>query len=312
MDNERELGPANRGWAMDGSEWIAGQFEANHSRLEGMAYRMLGSRAEAEDAVQEAWLKVMRADRDAVENVAGWLTTVTGRVCLDRLRSRRAKREDAVGVDFPDVVNSATIADPLEASVMAESVGAALLVVLDSLAPDERVAFVLHDVFGVPFDTIAEVVGRSPQAARQLASRARRRVQGAPDFRNVDLVQHRALVEAFLRAAREGDFEGLVHLLDPDVVFEPDQAALLMGSRPQTRGAREVASALSGGARGARLVLANGLAALAWAPGGNVRSVIEFSVVDDRITAITVTADAERIAQLDVMTLTRRVPRDQE
>ncbi len=290
---------------MEEIEWVAGQFQANRSRLEGMAYRMLGSRAEAEEAVQEAWLKVMRADRDAVENLSGWLTTVTSRVCLDRLRSRGARPEDAVGEHLPDIEGSAAEDDPAETAILAESVGAALLVVLDSLAPDERVAFVLHDVFAVPFDAIGEVVGRSPQATRQLASRARRRVQGTPDFGSVDLVQHRALVEAFLRAAREGDFEGLVRLLHPDVVLEPDQAALRMGSRPQTRGAQEVASALSGGARGTRLVLANGLAALAWAPGGHIRSVIEFAVVDDRITAISVTADPDRIAQLDVVALNK-------
>ena len=270
-----------------------------------MAYRMLGSRAEAEDAVQEAWLKVMRADRDAIENMSGWLTTVTGRVCLDRLRSRRSRPEDAAGNDVPEPEDSAVENDPAEAALLAESVGAALLVVLDSLAPDERVAFVLHDVFAVPFDTIGEVVGRSPQAARQLASRGRRRVQGTSAVGSVDLVQHRALVEAFLRAAREGDFEALVRLLHPDVVFEPDQAALRMGSRPRTRGAEEVASALSGGARGARLVLADGLAALAWAPGGRIRSVIQFTVVDDRIAAISVTADTDRIAQLDVETLNK-------
>jgi RNA polymerase sigma factor (sigma-70 family) len=288
---------------MEEIEWVTGQFETNRARLEGIAYRMLGSRAEAEDAVQESWLKVMRADRDAVENMPGWLTTVTARVCLDRLRSRGARPEDAVGIGVPEAHDPAAEVDPAESAILAESVGAALLVVLDSLAPDERVAFVLHDVFAVPFDTIAEVVGRSPEASRQLASRARRRVQGTPAFGRVDLVQQRTLVEAFLRAARDGDFEALVHLLHPDVVFEPDQAALRMGSRPKTRGARDVASALSGGARGTRLVLANGLAALAWAPGGNTRSVIQFTVVDDRITAIRVTADADRIAQLDLVAL---------
>ena len=288
---------------MEEIEWVAGQFQANRPRLEGMAYRMLGSRVEAEDAVQEAWLKAMRADRDAVENLSGWLTTVTARVCLDRLRARSARPEHALGVDVPDVEDLSAENDPAEAALLAESVGAALLVVLGSLAPDERVAFVLHDVFAVPFDTIGEVVGRSPQAARQLASRGRRRVQGTSTLRSVDLVQQRTLVEAFLRAAREGDFEALVRLLHPDVVFKPDQAALRMGSRPETRGAKDVASALSGGARGTRLVLVNGLAALAWAPGGHIRSVIEFTVVDDRITAVTVTADADRIAQLDVVTL---------
>ena len=293
---------------MEEIEWVAGQLQANRSRLEGMAYRMLGSRAEAEEAVQEAWLKVMHADRGAVENWSGWLTTVTARVCLDRLRSRGARPEDAVGFDVPYIEDSAAGNDPAEAAILAESVGAALLVVLDSLTPDERVAFVLHDVFGVPFERIGEVVGRSPQTARQLASRARRRVRGTPAFGSVDLVQHRTLVEAFLRAAREGDFEALVRLLHPDVVFEPDQAALHMGSRPRTQGAQEVASALSGGARGARLVLANGLVALAWAPGGNIRSVIQFTVADDRIAAITVTADANRIAELDVVTLSTEAP----
>jgi len=288
---------------MDDIELVAGQFQANRSRLEGMAYRMLGSRAEAEEAVQDAWLKVMRADQAAVENLSGWLTTVTARLCLDRLRSRSTRPEDAVGFDVPELADSAEENHPAEAAILAESVGTALLVVLDSLAPDERVAFVLHDVFAVPFDTIGEVIGRSPQSARQLASRARRRVQGTPALGSVDLVQHRAIVEAFLRAARDGDFEALVRLLHPDVVFEPDQAALRMGSRPQTRGAKDVASAISGGARGARLVLANGLAAMAWAPGGSIRSVIQFTVVDDRISAITVTADADQIAQLEVVIL---------
>ncbi|MBV8463671.1 MAG: sigma-70 family RNA polymerase sigma factor [Acidimicrobiales bacterium] len=281
-------------------EWVAGQFEANRSRLEGMAFRMLGSRPEAEDAVQEAWLRISRADPAAVENLAGWLTTVTGRICLDRLRWRRVRPEDLVGVDVAVGDDPAVGQDPADAVVLAESVGAALLVVLDAMAPEERVAFVLHDVFGVPFDTIGEVVGRSPQAARQLASRARRRVQGAPSAEPEDTVQHRALVEAFLRAAREGDFEGLVRLLHPDVAFRPDQFALDMGSRPEMQGARDVATAIGGGARGARLVTIDGRAALAWAPGGRVRSVIEFRVEDDRITAIAVTADPGRLGAVDL------------
>jgi RNA polymerase sigma-70 factor (ECF subfamily) len=288
---------------MEELEWVTERFEANRSRLEGIAYRMLGSRAEADDALQEAWFKVARADLAAVENFSGWLTTVTGRVCLDRLRSRRARLEDSVGVDIPDAENSTKEHDPAEATILADSVGAALLVVLDSLAPEERLAFVLHDVFAVPFDTIGEVVGRSPQAARKLASRARRRVQGAPAVGGVDLVQHRALVEAFLRAARNGDFEALVRLLHPDVVLKPDEVALRMGSLPETRGARDVASALSGGARAARLVLANGVTALSWGPGGRVRSLIQFTVVDERIAAITVTADSQRIAELDIVRL---------
>ena len=294
---------------MRGEAGASEEFQANRSRLEGIAYRMLGSRAEAEDAVQEAWLRVARADTAAVENFPGWLTTVTGRVCLDRLKSRRGRMEEAAGA-FPDLEDEGPDRDPAHAAVVADSVGAALMVVLESMGPEERVAFVLHDVFAVPFDTIGEILDRSPQAARQLASRARRRVHptapeapqalGAP----VDAVQHRSLVEAFLRATRQGDFEALVRLLHPDVVLEPDQVALQMGSRPLTRGATEVAAALSGGARVARLVLADGRAALAWAPGGRVRSIIEFTVADGRITAITVTADPERLERLDVVPLT--------
>jgi RNA polymerase sigma factor (sigma-70 family) len=285
---------------------VAGEFQANRSRLEGIAYRMLGSRAEAEDAVQEAWLRVGRADTAAVENFPGWLTTVTGRVCLDRLKARRARVEDFTGIEPADTEDPTVDRDPAQAALLADSVGAALMVVLDAMGPEERVAFVLHDVFAVPFDTIGEILDRSTQAARQLASRARRRVQGTPwepAATGADAAQHRSLVEAFLRAARQGDFENLVRILHPDVVLRPDQAALQMGSRPETRGAREVAAVLSGGARGTRLVLADGSAALAWAPGGRVRSIIEFTVVDGRITAITVTADPERIAQLGVVIL---------
>ena len=286
------------------SERAAGQFEGNRSRLEGIAYRMLGSRAEAEDAVQEAWLRVARADTAAIENFPVWLTTVTGRVCLDRLRSRRSRVEDLTGIDPPDLEDTAAGHDPAQAAIVADSVGAALMVVLDAMAPEERVAFVLHDVFSVPFDTIGEILDRSSQAARQLASRARRRVQARSPVASADTSQHRSLVEAFLNATRQGDFEALVRLLHPDVVLQPDQAALAMGSRPRTRGAREVASALSGGARGTRLVLVDGLPALAWAPGGSVRSIIEFAVADGRITAITVTADPERMARVDVEVLT--------
>lgn len=288
---------------MDEVDAVEGQFQANRPRLEGIARRMLGSRAEAEDAVQETWLRVVRADSNGVENWAGWLTTVTARVCLDRLRARRAHPEEPMGSDVPVLEDPSVDRDPAQSAVLADSVGAALMVVLDSMAPEERVAFVLHDVFAVPFDTIGEILDRSPQAARQLASRARRRVQGTQPVATVDLVKHRTLVEAFLRATREGDFEALVRLLHPDVVLQPDEAALRMGSRPETRGAAEVASTLSGGARVARLIVADGVPALAWAPGGHVRSVIQFSVVDDRIAAITVTADADRIAELDVVML---------
>ena len=288
---------------MDELDWVAGQFEADRGRLQGIAYRMLGSRAEAEDAVSEAWLRLMGVDRTAVENLSGWLTTVTGRVCLDRLKSRIRGAGSLTDADGPDLEDLVAEHDPAHAAVVADSVGAALMVVLDAMGPEERVAFVLHDVFAVPFDAIGEILDRSPDAARQLASRGRRRVQGAPAVPSPDAVRHRSLVEAFLRAARAGDFEALVRLLHPDVVLHPDQAALRMGSRPETRGAREVASAVSGGARGTRLVLANGIPALAWAPGGHIRSVIEFTVVGEQIAAITVTADEDRIAGLDVVPL---------
>lgn len=288
---------------MHDGEGLATQFEANRSRLEGIAYRMLGSQAEAEDAVQESWLRLMGVDAAAVDNLAGWLTTVTGRVCLDRLKSRN-RRGGEPSADVPDLADPVVEHDPAQAAIVADSVGAALMVVLDSMAPEERVAFVLHDVFAVPFDAIGEILDRSPDAARQLASRGRRRVQGTPAVPSVDVVQHRTLVEAFLRAARAGDFEALVRLLHPDVVLQPDQAALRMGSRPETHGAREVAAAVSGGARGTRLVLVNGVPALAWAPGGCIRSLIEFTIAGEQIVAVTVTADEDRIAQLEVVPLT--------
>jgi len=277
-------------------------FEGSRARLEGLAYRMLGSRAEAEDAVQDTWLRLQRTDAAAIENLGGWLTTVLGRICLDRLRSRTSRREDAVD-EMDDLATSPDGPDPAEQSVIADSVGAALLVVLDTLGPAERVAFVLHDVFALPFDDIAEIVGRSPDATRQLASRARRRVQGASPRRDLDLVEHRAVVDAFLRAAQGGDVDALVHLLAPDVVLRPDAAALAMGSLTETSGATEVAALLAGGAKAAQRAVVDGLAALVWAPGGPVRGVIRFTVVGGRISAIDVTGDAEGIAASDIVVL---------
>lgn len=240
--------------------WLAGEFEANRPRLQAVAYRMLGSRAEAQDALQEAWLRLARTDRAAVDNLGGWLTTVLARVCLDRLRSRRSRPEDAAG-DLPDSIASTSGGDPAQEALMADLVGAALLVVLESLSPAERVAFVLHDVFAVPFTEIAEIVGRSPEAARQLASRARRRVQGAPSTADLDLVQQRRAVDAFLGAARGGDCDGLLEVLAPDVVLRPDAAAERMGALREMRGAQTVATALSGGAQAARAAIVDGLAA---------------------------------------------------
>jgi RNA polymerase sigma-70 factor (ECF subfamily) len=284
-----------------GADWLAAQFEASRPRLQSVAYRMLGSRAEAEDAVQEAWLRLAGTDAARIDNLGGWLTTVVARLCLDRLRSRQARREDSVAELGADRATAAADDDPAGEVVIAESVGAALLVVLDSLAPAERVAFVLHDVFGVSFGVIGEVVDRTPEAARQLASRARRRVQGTAPTADVDLVRQRRVVDAFLRAARGGDFDGLLRVLDPDVVLRPDAAALRMGALRETRGAEAVAGALSGGARAAALALVDGRTGLVWAPGGRTRGVIEFTVVDGRIVAIDVTGDSERIEQLDIV-----------
>ena len=289
---------------MSDDDQLATQFEASRPRLHAVAYRMLGSRAEADDAVQEAWLRLGRTDPQALDNLVGWLTTVVARICLDRLRSRRSRREDVAGLQSgSDIADQTEERDPAHQALVADSVGAALLIVLDTLAPAERVAFVLHDVFGVPFDEVAGIVDRSPDAARQLASRARRRVQGSTPTATVDLVRQRTVVDAFLRAARGGDFEGLVRMLDPEVELRPDAAAVAMGSLRAMKGRDAVAGALSGGAKTARLAVVDGVTALVWAPTGDVRGVIEFTVVDGRIAAIDVTGDAERIRGLDIVTL---------
>ena len=289
---------------MHDDDWLTTRFEESRPRLHALAHRMLGSHAEADDAVQETWLRLRRNDPSEIENVGGLLTTVVGRVCLDRLRARRARPEDPVD----DLATGAAPAagsttDPLDETLLAESVGTALMVVLDRLGPAERVAFVLHDVFGVPFDAVAEILGRSPDVSRQLASRARRRLQGSTPGGRLDLVRQRDVVDAFLRAARRGDFDALVHLLDPDVVLLPDAAAVAMGSLRETRGAEAVASVLSGGARGATLALVDGVTAFVWAPGGRIRGVVRFTLHDGRIVAIDVTGDDERIRELDIVTL---------
>lgn len=289
---------------MHDDDWLTTRFEESRPRLHALAYRMLGSHAEADDAVQETWLRLRRNDPSEIENVGGLLTTVVGRVCLDRLRARSARPEDPVD----DLANGAVPAvddavDPLDEALLAESVGTALMVVLDRLGPAERVAFVLHDVFGVPFDGVADVLGRTAEASRQLASRARRRLQGSTPDGRLDLVRQRNVVDAFLRAARGGDFDALMRLLDPDVVLLPDAVAVGMGSLRETRGAEAVASALSGGARNATLAIVDGVAAFVWAPGGQIRGVVQFTVRDDRIVAIDVTGDDERIRELDIVTL---------
>src|SRR5437870_3106431 len=223
-------------------DWLAERFEEKRGHLRAVAYRMLGSLSEADDAVQEAWLRLSRSDASEIENLGGWLTTVVARVCLDALRSRKSRREEPLGAHLPDpIVTREGRIDPEQEALLADSVGLALLVVLETLAPAERLAFVLHEMFDVPFEEIAAIVGRSPVAARQLASRARRRVRGVTAVPDVDLVHQREVVDAFLAAARGGDFNALLAVLDPDVVLHADGGAAAPGATREVRGARLVA-----------------------------------------------------------------------
>jgi RNA polymerase sigma factor (sigma-70 family) len=284
---------------MDERDWLARRFEDHRGRLRAVAYRMLGSASEADDAVQEAWLRLSRSDADAVENLGGWLTTVVARVCLNMLEARRSRREEPVGGDLPDpVAHRGDDHDPEQQALAAEGVGLALLVVLDTLTPAERLAFVLHDLFAVPFEEIAPIVDRSPAAARQLASRARRRVQGAPPP-DADLARQRAVVDAFLAASRQGDFEALLALLDPDVVLRADPAAVRTGAAAEVRGAAAVAGTFSGRAQTARPALVDGAPGAVWAPGGRPRVAFGFTVADGRILAIDLLADPERLALVE-------------
>jgi RNA polymerase sigma factor (sigma-70 family) len=281
---------------MAADDVLAERFEANRSHLRAVAYRMLGSLSEADDAVQEAWLRVSRSGTSGVENLGGWLTTVVARVCLDQLRSRKSRREEPLGAQMTD-----PIANPEHEALLADSVGLALLVVLETLAPAERLAFVLHDMFAVPFDEIAPIVGRSPAAARQLASRARRRVQGAPAV--PDRAPGREIVDAFLAASRGGDFDALLALLDPDVVLRADGAAVRIGSVQEVLGAAEVAATFSGRARTAQATLVNGAPGAVWAPGGRPRVVFEFTITRGKIVQIDMLADPERLSRLDLTIL---------
>ncbi|MCP3416182.1 sigma-70 family RNA polymerase sigma factor [Bradyrhizobium brasilense] len=287
---------------MDEKNSLSEQFEANRPRLRAVAYRMLGSTAEVDDAVQETWLRLGRTDTAAVDNLGGWLTTVIARICLDMLRSRKSRREEPIGPDVPEPIAD----NPSERETeMADSVGAALLVVLETLAPAERLAFVLHDMFAVPFEEIAPIVGRTPAAARQLASRARRRVQGAPPAPDADLIRQRGIVEAFLAASRNGDFEGLLAVLAPDVVVRADQAAQRLGSLPVIRGAAAVAESFKGRAQAAKAALVDGGIGVAVIFGGALRIVLRVTVSGDRIAAIDATADASEIETFDVEVLER-------
>jgi RNA polymerase sigma factor (sigma-70 family) len=284
---------------------LAERFEANRARLTAVAYRMLGSLSEADDAVQEAWLRLSRSDTSAIENLSGWLTTVVARVCLDMLRSRTSRREeplDAHGAD--QVVSRDDETSPEHEALLANSVGLALLVVLDMLVPAERVAFVLHDMFAVPFDEIAPILGRSPAAARQLASRARRRVQGAATTRHPDLARQRQAVDAFLAATRGGDFDALLAVLDPDVVLRADRNVVLPGASRELHGARAVATQqLTRRALFAQPVLVNGSAGVVVAPRGRLLLVLGFTIKRGKITEIDVVADPARLGQLDLAVL---------
>jgi RNA polymerase sigma-70 factor, ECF subfamily len=289
---------------MDDRDWLADQFESHRTHLRAVAYRMLGSVTEADDAVQEAWLRLDRSDTSAVENLGGWLTTVVARLCLDMLRSRTARRDEPLDVHMPDpIVTLADGGDPEHEAIVAESVGLAMQVVLDLLPPAERVAFVLHDVFAVPFDDIAVIVDRTPEAARQLASRARRRVQGEAFVSDTDVTGQRAVVDAFFAAARDGDFDALVAVLDPDVVLRSDGGAGRPSATVLVRGAAEVASRALTFARlspHVRPALVNGAAGVVVAPGGRPFSVMAFTVAHGRIVAIDSLADPDRLARLDL------------
>ena len=285
---------------LDQSNFLGEKFEANRTHLRAVAYRMLGSTSEVDDAVQETWLRLSRSDTSAVENLGGWLTTVVARVCLDMLRARKSRREEPMG---PDVAEPIANDEHERDADMADSVGAALLVVLETLAPAERLAFVLHDMFAVPFEEIAPIVGRTPAAARQLASRARRRVQGTPPARDADFGRQKQIVDAFLAASRGGDFEGLLAVLDPEIVFRADQAAQRLGALAEIRGAEAVAQTFKGRAQGAKPALVDGSMALAVVLGGQLRIVLRLTITGDRISAVEAVADAERIGGFDVEVL---------
>ncbi len=288
---------------MTETEWQEEQFEQHRAHLRAVAYRMLGSLSEADDALQEAWLRLNRSDTADVTNLGGWLTTVVGRVCLDMLRTRRARREDYVGTWLPEPIVSADgSGDPEQQALLADSVGIALLVVLDTLTPAERLAFVLHDMFGLPFDEIAPILERSPAATRQVASRARRRVRGATPLAEPDPARQRRVVDAFLAAAREGDFEALVAVLDPDVVFRADRGRRAAEAPQVITGAAAVVEQILARAprfaRFARPAIVNGSAGLVVVPGERPVAVLGFSISGDRIVELDLVADPAKLSAL--------------
>jgi RNA polymerase sigma-70 factor, ECF subfamily len=292
-----------RRW-MDEHEWLTERFEENRPRLRGVAYRMLGSLSEADDAVQETWLRLNRTDTSGVENLAGWLTTVTARVCLNLLRSRDTHRERPLdGFQADPAAGDEETVDPEQEALLADSVGLALLVVLDTLSPAERLSFVLHDMFGVPFDEIGPMIDRSPAAARQLASRGRRRVKGAEPARAADVARQRRVVEAFLAASRSGDFEALVAVLDPDVVLHADREAGPTPAPIMLQGARKVATGArfaSLRAQASQLALVDGSVGLVMASRGRLTLAIAFTVSGDKVTGMDIIANPDRLHDLEI------------
>src|SRR5918995_5390157 len=293
-------------------DWLAQRFETHRAHLRRVAYRMLGSLSEADDAVQETWLRLSRIDADEVENLGGWLTTVVARVSLNILRSRRSRPEEPLDVRMPEpIVDRADGTDPEHEALLADSVGMALLVVLEALNPAERLAFVLHDMFAVPFDEIAPILDRSPEAARQLASRARRRVQAGHTMPDADLVTQREVLDAFLAAAREGDFKALLEVLDPDVVLRADRGAVSLGAASVTRGAAGVARGALAFARldiDVRPALVNGAVGTVTLLDGRPFAIAGFTIRNRRIVEMDVLADPDRLTQLDLMILDRPSP----
>lgn len=293
---------------------LAEQFELHRAHLRAVAYRMLGSRSEADDAVQESWLRLSRSSTSGIDNLGGWLTTVVARVCLDLLRSRKSRREELLDANMLEPITSrAGGIDPEQEALLTDSVGLALLVVLETLAPAERLAFVLHDVFSVPFDEISPIVGRSPVAARQLASRARRRVRGADAVAETDLTRQREVVDAFLAASRNGNFEGLLAVLDPHVLLRADDAAVQAAAPNQAkgapklatevRGAVSVADAFSGRARFSQPARINGAVGAVWATNGTPRAIFQFVIAGGKIVGIDIIVDPGHISRLDLVML---------
>jgi RNA polymerase sigma factor (sigma-70 family) len=294
-------------------EWLAEQFEENRGHLRAVAFRMLGSASEADDAVQEAWLRLSRSDARAIENLGGWLTTVVSRVCLDMLRSRTAKREEALETNtIEPIASTERRNDPEQETLLSDSVGLAVLIVLDRLAPAERIAFVLHDMFAIPFEEIAAILGRSPDATRQLASRARRRVQGSPAVPTASLAEQRQAVKAFLDALKKGDFEALVAALDPDVVVRIDEAAARTGASREIRGARNWAKGAIAFSRqvameDAQPMLVDGEVGVVWAPRGRVQRVLRLSIAEGKIAEVEIIGNQERLRELELAVLGEQI-----